>query len=54
VFNLPSLGTRDAVANDFSDCFDYTQTPQPYTPVPVNNSGPFFIANKDTKPGDDD
>ena len=30
-FELPNLGTRDAIANDFSDAFDFTQTPA--TPV---------------------
>ena len=35
VFGLPSLGTRDATADDFADCFDYTQSPQPYVQIPV-------------------
>jgi phospholipase C len=33
VFNLPSLGTRDLVSDDLYDCFDFTQTPQPFSPV---------------------
>jgi len=32
VFGLPSLGTRDAISDDFSDCFDFTQAPSAYKP----------------------
>ena len=28
-FNLPSLGTADAVANDMQDAFNFSQTPRP-------------------------
>ena len=54
VFGLPNLGQRDVAADDFADCFDYTQTPQPYVPVPVTTSGAFFKANKETGPADVD
>lgn len=54
VFSLPTLGTRDVNADDFSDCFDYTQTPKPYTNIPVAHTGPFFIKNIDNTPPDDD
>lgn len=54
LFNLPSLGTRDAMSDDFSDCFDYSQTPQPYIQVPVKFDGNFFLYNKDTSPPDND
>jgi phospholipase C len=54
-FNLPSLGTRDAVSDDLSDCFDWTQTPQAYVPVPVPYGPQFFVAAKPSnKPPDDD
>ena len=43
VYNLPSLGTRDMISDDLSDCFDYTQTPQPYTQVPVTFKPSHFI-----------
>lgn len=43
VFNLPGLGTRDSTTDDFSDCFDYTQSPQPYTQIPVTFTPSFFI-----------
>jgi phospholipase C len=43
VFNLPGLGTRDSTTDDFSDCFDYSQSPQPYTQIPVTFTPSFFI-----------
>ncbi len=54
VFALPSLGTRDVNADDLSDCFDYTQTPQPYTQIPVTFNADFFINNPDSVAPDDD
>jgi phospholipase C len=54
VFGLPSLGTRDVSADDFGDCFDYTQTPQPYVQIQLTYPGPFFQHNKDQSPPDDD
>jgi phospholipase C len=55
VFNLPSLGTRDAISDDLSDCFDFTQTPQPYVQVPTSYSPSFFLsANPSNQPPDDD
>lgn len=51
-FDLPGLGTRDMTADDFSDCFDYTQTPQPYTQIPVTFTPSFFIhLNPPRQPG---
>jgi len=37
-FGLKSLGNRDAIANGFSDCFDYAQTPQPFTTIKTSAS----------------
>lgn len=54
VFGLPSLQTRDVTADDFGDCFDYTQTPQPYVQIPVTYTSDFFRHNKDQAPPDDD
>jgi phospholipase C len=54
VFALPSLGTRDVNADDFSDCFDYTQTPQPYIQIPVTFNANYFINNPDSAAPDDD
>ena len=54
VFQLANLGQRDVNADDFSDCFDYTQKPTAYTPVPVTFKPSFFTANRDSSPPDDD
>jgi phospholipase C len=54
VFNLPNLGTRDATADDFADCFDYTQTPQPYTQIPVTFTPSDFIHEKPSGAPDND
>jgi phospholipase C len=54
VFDLPSLGTRDSISDDFSDCFDYTQPPTPYTPVHTMHAKEFFLAQKASGPPDDD
>jgi len=53
-FNLGNLGTRDVNADDFADCFDYTQKPQAYTPVAVKNNAAYFMAKHDVSPPDDD
>jgi phospholipase C len=54
VFGLPSLGTRDVNTDDFSDCFDYTQLPQPYVQIPVTFGPNFFVNDKDSLPPDND
>ena len=55
VFTLPSLGTRDAISDDLSDCFDFTQTPETFVPVPVQYGPSFFLnAKPANKPPDDD
>ncbi len=52
IFNLPSLGTRDVNADDFADCFDYAQSPQPYTQIPVKFDAAFFTSRTFTEPPD--
>jgi phospholipase C len=44
VFDLPSLGTTDARADDLSDCFDFTKSPAPYVPVSTAMTAADFIA----------
>lgn len=39
-FNLPSLGTRDAKANDMMNSFDFNQAPQSGLVEPANFVGP--------------
>jgi phospholipase C len=55
VFNLPSLGARDAISDDLSDCFDFMQSPQPYVPVPTTYPASHFMAKRpsDKAPDDD-
>jgi hypothetical protein len=54
VFNLPSLGTRDAISDDFADCFDYTQTPLTYTKIDTKHTTEFFLKQTASGPPDDD
>ena len=53
-FGLGNLGTRDVKADDFADCFDYTQTPQSYTAVAVKFDPAYFMAKKDFSAPDND
>jgi len=46
VFSLPTLGTRDTTADDFRDCFDYTQHPTPFFPLHTNHTVDFFLHQK--------
>ena len=48
---LWTLGTRDATADDFRDCFDYTQPP---TPIPTAHTAAFFLHQKGSGPPDTD
>jgi phospholipase C len=54
VFGLPTLGTRDAAADDFRDCFDYTQAPTPFRPIATHLTADFFLLQKGSGPPDDD
>jgi hypothetical protein len=55
VFDLPSLGTRDALSDDLSDCLDFDQTPPPFTPIQTPADKQFFLQMKpSTTPPDDD
>jgi phospholipase C len=54
VFNLPSLGTRDAVSDNLSDCFNLSQTPTPYEKVQTKHTPEFFMNQKPTGAPDDD
>jgi phospholipase C/sugar lactone lactonase YvrE len=55
VFNLPSLGYADSRADDFSDCFDLTQTPIAFQTVSTALDQKFFLnSNRPAMPPDDD
>jgi len=53
-FGFPSLGTTDARADDLSDCFDFTQSPRPFTQIQVTIPKSAFVhAPPDNRPPDD-
>jgi phospholipase C len=52
-FGLPTLGYADAAADDFSDCFDFNQTPLPFQTIPSALDAQFFLNDK-TPPTDPD
>jgi phospholipase C len=54
VFQLPSLGARDSIADDFNDCFNYSQTPAAYTQLKTGHTPEFFLRQKPSGPPDDD
>jgi phospholipase C len=53
-FGLHSLGSRDVLADNFADCFDYTQPPQPYLNIHTLRTPQQLIAEKPSGPPDDD
>lgn len=54
-FKLPSLGYADAPADDFSDCFDFTQTPLKFHTIAAPLSAEHFLNDRrpPTDPDDD-
>ena len=54
LFNLPSLGTRDAISDDFRDCFDFYQPVLTYVPVQTNLTHEYFKHQVPTGPPDTD
>ncbi len=52
-FGLPSLGYADAAADDFSDCFDFNQTPLQFQTIPSAQNAQYFLNDK-TPPTDPD
>jgi phospholipase C len=54
LFGLPSLGARDSTADDFKDCFDYKQAPQPYARFATTLKPEFFVRQKAVGAPDDD
>ena len=53
-FDLGTLGTRDAGSDAFLDCFDYTQKPPAFTPIPTKVTADQLIREQDSGPPDDD
>jgi phospholipase C len=55
VFHLPSLGLVDVRADDFADCFDFTQSPQPFRAVQTKlRASDFLHQPVSPEPPDDD
>jgi phospholipase C len=54
LFNLPSLGTRDAISDDMRDCFDFVQSARPYAPVQTGLTPEDFKHQVPTGPPDID
>jgi phospholipase C len=54
IYALPNLGARDATTDNLWDCFDFTQTPKPYTRIPTKLSAEDLIREKASGPPDDD
>ncbi|HEY1805596.1 MAG TPA: alkaline phosphatase family protein [Terracidiphilus sp.] len=53
-FDLGTLGSRDAGTDAFSDCFDYTQAPAAFAPIPTKVSADQILRELDSGPPDDD
>ena len=45
-FNLPSLGYADARADDFSDCFDFNQTPTAFRKISAPIAAQHFLSDQ--------
>jgi phospholipase C len=54
-FGLPSLHTTDERADALRDCFDFSQSPEPFEPIPTLRQAAFFIEHAEPEiPPDDD
>lgn len=53
-FNLPSLDTTDARANDVTDPFDFRSHPRKFVPIPRRHSKRYFLSQTDDRNPDDD
>jgi phospholipase C len=52
-YSLPSLGFADVAADDFSDCFDFNQTPLQFKTINAPYNAQYFL-NDHTPPTDPD
>jgi len=53
-FGLPSLGYADSRADDLSDCFDFNQSPIPFTPIAAPMKADFFLHDPRPRTDPDD
>jgi phospholipase C len=54
VFDLPSLHQRDALSDDLSDCFDFSQTATAMEQIKVAHSVEFYLHQRNSGLPDDD
>ena len=47
-FDLPSLGTRDAISDDFADCFDFSQMPSAFKPLTTRMRREEFVHQRES------
>lgn len=45
-FELPTLGYADSLADDLSDCFDFSQTPVSFEPLAAKFDAAYFLNDK--------
>lgn len=50
----PAVGYADSRADDLSDCFDFNQTPLPFTQVAAPRDAQYFLNDKSAQEGPDD
>jgi phospholipase C len=53
-WGLPDLGARDASTDNFSDCFDYRQSPPGFAPIRTRLRPEDILREKPSGPPDDD
>jgi hypothetical protein len=45
-FSLGSLGTTDVRSDNLADCFDFTQTPRGFNPIPAPGAMSQFLSER--------
>jgi hypothetical protein len=53
-FDLGSLGTTDVRSDDLSDCFDFSQAPSKFIPIPAPLPPGYFLKQPITMQDPDD
>ncbi len=53
-FGLPSMGTTDVRADDLSDCFNFSQSPTPFTPIIAPLGASYFLKHSSLSSRDPD
>jgi phospholipase C len=53
-FGLPSLGTTDSIADDLSDCFDFSGPPSKFKPIPASLPPSYFLRQPPSNGSPDD